>query len=346
MRISRRDLGFAASVHCGICGVAGAGHTSTCAHEARDEDVHHAQIPYAGDDKKKGRRFFTGETHGGFNLGVHETILLGSASRPTRPAKHVHRGNHPRRRRHRRDERRGEDRRVVDAGSVIFFGSRPDAQRAQRRERFPRAMSWSSFGATRRSAALHGGEQQDPAAASRSSPTRYRPHSLSECWLPPRLRRWPSRGHIVSDGWARVANLRLEHARISGAYPFPQWSLTPSFSPAYCGGRRARSLLRADSDLPLARSTASRHADARRGVFVHERVVSFRGKLTYAIAFGRGCDGPTLVITPTRGLQRPDVLVDRARHSRVRVGRRRLGRAPVSPSARARRLGPGSPAGR
>jgi hypothetical protein len=35
----------------------------------------------------------------------------------------------------------------------------------------------------------------------------------------------------------------------------------------------------------------------------------FRGKLTYASAFGRGCAAATLVITPTRGLQQPDMLV-------------------------------------
>ncbi len=37
----------------------------------------------------------------------------------------------------------------------------------------------------------------------------------------------------------------------------------------------------------------------------------FRGKLAYATAFGRGADAPGLVITPTRGLQRPDVILTR-----------------------------------
>lgn len=38
----------------------------------------------------------------------------------------------------------------------------------------------------------------------------------------------------------------------------------------------------------------------------------FRGKLAYATAFGRGADAPcSLVITPTRGLQRPDVIMTR-----------------------------------
>lgn len=37
----------------------------------------------------------------------------------------------------------------------------------------------------------------------------------------------------------------------------------------------------------------------------------FRGKLAYATAFGRGADVPSFVITPTRGLQQPDVIMTR-----------------------------------
>jgi quercetin dioxygenase-like cupin family protein len=36
---------------------------------------HSAEIPYAGDEKKKGRRFFYGAEHTGFNLECHETVL-------------------------------------------------------------------------------------------------------------------------------------------------------------------------------------------------------------------------------------------------------------------------------
>jgi quercetin dioxygenase-like cupin family protein len=36
---------------------------------------HSAQIPYAGDEKKKARRFFYGAEHTGFNLECHETVL-------------------------------------------------------------------------------------------------------------------------------------------------------------------------------------------------------------------------------------------------------------------------------
>jgi quercetin dioxygenase-like cupin family protein len=34
-----------------------------------------SQVPYTGDDKKKGRRFFMGPEHSGFTLEMHETVL-------------------------------------------------------------------------------------------------------------------------------------------------------------------------------------------------------------------------------------------------------------------------------
>ena len=49
---------------------------------------HTEQIPYTGDDRKKGRRIFLGTTHTGFNLEMHETILgPGEISHP--PHRHV-----------------------------------------------------------------------------------------------------------------------------------------------------------------------------------------------------------------------------------------------------------------
>ena len=49
---------------------------------------HTEQIPYTGDAKKKGRRWFLGTTHTGFNLEMHETILgPGEISHP--PHQHV-----------------------------------------------------------------------------------------------------------------------------------------------------------------------------------------------------------------------------------------------------------------
>lgn len=79
------------------------------------------QIPYTGDASKKGRRFFLGATHGGFNLEMHETILgVGMESHP--PHKHLHeeiilliKGT---------AEFHIEDKtETVTAGSVVYFGS-------------------------------------------------------------------------------------------------------------------------------------------------------------------------------------------------------------------------------
>ena len=50
---------------------------------------HSEQIPYTGDDRKKGRRFFLGTQHTGFNLEVHETIL-GPGQDTHAPHHHVH----------------------------------------------------------------------------------------------------------------------------------------------------------------------------------------------------------------------------------------------------------------
>src|ERR1039458_5318351 len=50
---------------------------------------HSAQIPYIGADEKKGRRFFLGTTHTGFNIETHETIL-GASMDTHAPHKHEH----------------------------------------------------------------------------------------------------------------------------------------------------------------------------------------------------------------------------------------------------------------
>jgi quercetin dioxygenase-like cupin family protein len=82
---------------------------------------HHARLPYTGNDQKKGRRSFTGETHGGFNLEMHETVL-GVGVETHAPHKHIHEeiivvveGT---------VETYNEGKtEVLEAGSVIFFGS-------------------------------------------------------------------------------------------------------------------------------------------------------------------------------------------------------------------------------
>jgi quercetin dioxygenase-like cupin family protein len=50
---------------------------------------HHSQIPYEGNQQKKGRRFFYGPEHSGFNLEMHETIL-GAGTQTHSPHKHLH----------------------------------------------------------------------------------------------------------------------------------------------------------------------------------------------------------------------------------------------------------------
>jgi len=78
-------------------------------------------------------------------------------------------------------------------------------------------------------------------------------------------------------------------------------------SPAYCGGRRAKILLRSDSTLPIAqrlRNGSLTLAEA----FSFMSGLYFRGKITYARTFAAPADA-TLVITPTRGLQLPDSLI-------------------------------------
>lgn len=81
-------------------------------------------------------------------------------------------------------------------------------------------------------------------------------------------------------------------------------------SPAWCGGKRATLLRRQQAAFPLA--VALRNGGATLGeVFSFLSGLYFRGKLAYAKRFtpperwSRG----VFVITPTRGLQRPDVLV-------------------------------------
>jgi len=50
---------------------------------------HSRQIPFEGDDKKKGRQFFDGAEHAGFHLEFHETTL-GPGTQTHDPHRHVH----------------------------------------------------------------------------------------------------------------------------------------------------------------------------------------------------------------------------------------------------------------
>ena len=82
MNFSRRDLGLLLPV----LATAAAAQQANAALPSRVYETE--QIPYTGDAKKKGRRFFQGTTHTGFHLEMHETQLgPGEISHP--PHKHV-----------------------------------------------------------------------------------------------------------------------------------------------------------------------------------------------------------------------------------------------------------------
>src|SRR5215470_11072600 len=76
-------------------------------------------------------------------------------------------------------------------------------------------------------------------------------------------------------------------------------------SPAYCGGRRAKILLRDGSTLAIAQRL-QRGTLTLGEAFTFCSGLYFRGKITYARTFAADT---TLVITPTRGLQPPDLIV-------------------------------------
>ena len=76
-------------------------------------------------------------------------------------------------------------------------------------------------------------------------------------------------------------------------------------SPAYCGGRRAKSLLRPQPSLAIAQRLQAGGLTLGEA-FTFCSGLYFRGKITYARAFAP--DG-TFVITPTRGLLPPDIIV-------------------------------------
>ena len=84
-------------------------------------------------------------------------------------------------------------------------------------------------------------------------------------------------------------------------------------SPAYCGGRRAGYLMRPGSTMALAQRLEAGTLSLGEA-FTFMSGLYFRGKIAYAMAFGRRADGrqATYVITPTRGLQSPDLPMTRA----------------------------------
>lgn len=78
-------------------------------------------------------------------------------------------------------------------------------------------------------------------------------------------------------------------------------------SPASCSGKRAALVLDERACFPLARRLRSGEASISE-VFAFVSGLYFRGKLAYALSFASELeDGPAIrIITPTRGLLRPD----------------------------------------
>ncbi|MEZ5287261.1 MAG: hypothetical protein R2712_21155 [Vicinamibacterales bacterium] len=97
------------------------------------------------------------------------------------------------------------------------------------------------------------------------------------------------------------------------AAPPPRLRQVFLLSPAHCGGRRASILMRPGAASPLA--VRLREGQLRLGeAFSFMSGLYFRGKLTYALHFNRvnGPESTSLVITPTRGLQPPEMPVSLA----------------------------------
>jgi len=95
-------------------------------------------------------------------------------------------------------------------------------------------------------------------------------------------------------------------------------------SPAYCGGERARLVLRDRAEFDLARRLRTREGAPLGEVFSFMSGLYFRGKLAYARRFARSAadvDG-VMVITPCQGFRSPDVRVGRSvlrRYARVDI---------------------------
>ena len=83
MSFSRRDLGLL------LPALAAISAQSQQRPTLASRIYHSGQLPYQGDAKKKGRRFFYGKNHSGFSLEMHETIL-GPGTETHAPHKHEH----------------------------------------------------------------------------------------------------------------------------------------------------------------------------------------------------------------------------------------------------------------
>jgi quercetin dioxygenase-like cupin family protein len=82
MKISRRNLSF-------LLPALAAAQPRPSRPALTSSVYHHEKIAYEGDPNKKGRRFFFGANHSGFNFEMHETVL-GPGIQTHPPHKHEH----------------------------------------------------------------------------------------------------------------------------------------------------------------------------------------------------------------------------------------------------------------
>ena len=83
MIVSRRDLAVLLPV------LASAAKGQTANRQMPSKVLHSSQINYSGDARKKGRQFFRGANHAGFDIEMHETVL-GPGVETHPPHKHEH----------------------------------------------------------------------------------------------------------------------------------------------------------------------------------------------------------------------------------------------------------------
>jgi quercetin dioxygenase-like cupin family protein len=83
MTFSRRDLAVLLPV------LAATAKAQPATRPMPSKVLHSSQVPYAGDARKKGRQFFRGANHSGFDIEMHETAL-GPGVETHPPHKHEH----------------------------------------------------------------------------------------------------------------------------------------------------------------------------------------------------------------------------------------------------------------
>ncbi len=83
MTFSRRDLAVLLPV------LASTAKSQPATRPMPSKVLRSSQIPYAGDSRKKGRQFFRGANHSGFDIEMHETVL-GPGVETHPPHKHEH----------------------------------------------------------------------------------------------------------------------------------------------------------------------------------------------------------------------------------------------------------------